>query len=348
MAQTTSLNVPTSAPDILRKATGPSSRSSYHEVLQLRLVRLSHVSQLAWLKPRARIAHTPSQPETLATSTHHHPVARRRSSRRRTVAQGQIAASLVSLNARVASSSNGGAVTLQVSPCPPAAASEHGHVGVDSRVWIGLVLVHPLLIQSLWLAFTAEQNTSSSTSRRVLNMRGISTIAKAYAMYLHASPADFAGQTDRHRAVTLILMSPPICPRQLQADFVWSAMVGALVARRAAALGVTAWLSTLGGAHSALGDHKHEHALEAGRLALQQLRVAIQLGDPGLVVRCRLFFAYCLIQLGQFKLAYQLIRFLRMVGKRTRDAKFLIMCRAALLKLQLAIQRSSIPNLAIE
>ncbi|KAK4308806.1 hypothetical protein Pmani_019526 [Petrolisthes manimaculis] len=67
------------------------------------------------------------------------------------------------------------------------------------------------------------------------------------------------------------------------------------------------WLSTLGGACSALGDYDASFALMAGTISLQQLEIAMRLGDLGSMSRCRLYAAVSFIQQCKFKLAKSII-----------------------------------------
>lgn len=91
-----------------------------------------------------------------------------------------------------------------------------------------------------------------------------------------------------------------------------------------------AWLSTLGGAFSALGDNfehcvsilnfSHRYlwnlnmsmkillqAVMAGRISISQFRIALKLGDPQTISRCRLFYAVSLIQRSDLRLARYII-----------------------------------------
>ncbi|GFR57546.1 hypothetical protein ElyMa_005340800, partial [Elysia marginata] len=59
-----------------------------------------------------------------------------------------------------------------------------------------------------------------------------------------------------------------------------------------------AWLSTLGGAHSSLGETFQHHAERAGEISGHQLRLAIQLGNESLIARCYVFWSWSLMQRG--------------------------------------------------
>ena len=60
-------------------------------------------------------------------------------------------------------------------------------------------------------------------------------------------------------------------------------------------------LSTLGGACSAMGDQLEGFAERAWGISIKQLDIALRLGDPNMVSRCRLYASISLIQQCQFK-----------------------------------------------
>ncbi|ESO11652.1 hypothetical protein HELRODRAFT_71776 [Helobdella robusta] len=68
------------------------------------------------------------------------------------------------------------------------------------------------------------------------------------------------------------------------------------------------WLSTLGGAYSSLGEQDLNFAYLAGKKSEQQLRLALFLDIPPLVMRCKLFWALSLAQKKKFKRAEVIIR----------------------------------------
>lgn len=70
------------------------------------------------------------------------------------------------------------------------------------------------------------------------------------------------------------------------------------------------WLSTLGGACSALGDYNPRFALRAGAISLEQLEIAMRFGDPGIISRCRLYAAISFIQQCKFRVSVVLYNLL--------------------------------------
>lgn len=94
------------------------------------------------------------------------------------------------------------------------------------------------------------------------------------------------------------------------------------------------WLSTLGGAFSALGDYFEEKSEIAGKISMQQLKLAIRLADPTLTSRCLLYFSISLIQKHKFKLAQRIIRSQFAFATMHEDVRLRKMCLGIWSKLQ--------------
>ncbi|XP_062511101.1 uncharacterized protein LOC134186999 isoform X2 [Corticium candelabrum] len=97
--------------------------------------------------------------------------------------------------------------------------------------------------------------------------------------------------------------------KMTDAEMRWGNRIMALVVTRLQLETVFAWLSTLGGAHSSLGEKFVEHAHHAGVLSKKQLLLALRLGDPILSAQCKLYYAFSLMQKGNkldFPKPYQL------------------------------------------
>lgn len=99
---------------------------------------------------------------------------------------------------------------------------------------------------------------------------------------------------------------------------------------------VLSWLSTLGGAFSALGDYFLNCAEVAGNISINQLKLAFRLGDPTVMARCRLFISLSLIQRCYFKLAKSIIYTEYINAKKSNviDVRLLNMCKGIWCKLK--------------
>lgn len=96
------------------------------------------------------------------------------------------------------------------------------------------------------------------------------------------------------------------------------------------------WLSTLGGAFSALGDYFINYAEMAGKISVHQLQLALRLNDPNVVTRCRLYFSLSLIQRSYFKLAKRIIEeeYVKAKTAVVVDERLVRMCKGIWSKLQ--------------
>lgn len=94
------------------------------------------------------------------------------------------------------------------------------------------------------------------------------------------------------------------------------------------------WLSTLGGAFSALGDYYDDRADIAGKISMQQMKLSFRLGDPGVISRCLLYLSISLIQKHKFRLAQRIIISQFAFAKQTDDSRLQKMCLGIWSKLQ--------------
>lgn len=123
------------------------------------------------------------------------------------------------------------------------------------------------------------------------------------------------------------------------------------------------WLSTLGGAFSALGEEipycvrnyffngtlttnttnyirKYYHfssyrqAEVAGKISVKQFKLAYRLGDPLLVARCKLYAALSLIQRGDLKKPKHMLREIYRFGIKKKDVRLQNMCQGVWAKLK--------------
>lgn len=94
------------------------------------------------------------------------------------------------------------------------------------------------------------------------------------------------------------------------------------------------WLSTLGGAFSALGDYFQTSAETAGKISYHQMKLAIRLGNPYLLSRCFLYLSISLIQKNKLKAARRIIEQQYQFAKDSDDTRLTKMCLGIWSKLQ--------------
>lgn len=119
------------------------------------------------------------------------------------------------------------------------------------------------------------------------------------------------------------------------------------------------WLSTLGGAFSALGE-EFEHCVScsclfctdmsnyviyfnfvfliqakmAGKISIRQFELALRLDNPLLIARCRLYSALSLIQCGYFRMPRYIIKNTYRFALEEKDERLQNMCHGIWAKLQ--------------
>ncbi|KFM58935.1 hypothetical protein X975_22171, partial [Stegodyphus mimosarum] len=84
-------------------------------------------------------------------------------------------------------------------------------------------------------------------------------------------------------------------------DYKWNKNIEILVNEKCELENAMAWLSTLGGAFSALGDSYLHCAEKAGAISMQQLYIALRLGDPLTICRCKIYLTMSLLQRGYYR-----------------------------------------------
>ncbi|XP_063992205.1 uncharacterized protein F58A4.6 [Diachasmimorpha longicaudata] len=132
-------------------------------------------------------------------------------------------------------------------------------------------------------------------------------------------------------------------PRKQFLDYKWSQRVTQMALERREIDYAFSWLSTLGGAFSAMGDHFTHCAQIAGKISIQQFKLALRLGDPLLVARCKLFAALSLIQQNKLKIPKQIIPEIYNYAVENKDKQLKKMCQGiwAKLKYHYFLQKSS-------
>ncbi|XP_022115067.2 uncharacterized protein LOC110993216 [Pieris rapae] len=117
-------------------------------------------------------------------------------------------------------------------------------------------------------------------------------------------------------------------------DYAWNERVSYLVWSKIEIENAFAWLSTLGGAYSALGDYFEHCAEEAGRISVRQYRLSQMLGDESLAARSELYSALAFAQKGHLKLSRQIVRKVAAFARSTNDKRLNRMCLGVWAKLK--------------
>lgn len=123
-------------------------------------------------------------------------------------------------------------------------------------------------------------------------------------------------------------------PKKQFLDYKWNNSITQMVLERREVDHAMSWLSTLGGAFSALGDAYQHCAEMAGKISVKQLQLAMRLGDPRLVARCQLYAVLSLIQQGHIKTPRTMIRNIYKFAISENDVRLQNMCLGIWAKLK--------------
>lgn len=107
--------------------------------------------------------------------------------------------------------------------------------------------------------------------------------------------------------------------RGVPSELQWSQRLWTLPVRQYRLYQQSLLASTLGGAHSQLGDIHSDHAIKARQMAFVQQRIAIAMGNAGLAARCSLFVVWSDLQRGRYAEASKAIKAHRAVCLASSD-----------------------------
>ncbi|XP_024881177.1 uncharacterized protein LOC112460627 [Temnothorax curvispinosus] len=141
-------------------------------------------------------------------------------------------------------------------------------------------------------------------------------------------------------------------PRKQFLDYKWSEKLMQMVVERQEADHAMSWLSTLGGAFSALGEEFEHCAKMAGKISVKQFELALRLDNPLLVARCELYAALSFIQRGNFTTPKYMIRKIYKFAIKKKDVRLQNMCQGVWAKLRYSYkqyrqQKKSLKTLSI-
>lgn len=123
-------------------------------------------------------------------------------------------------------------------------------------------------------------------------------------------------------------------PKKQILDYNWSNRMTQMVLERREVEHAMSWLSTLGGAFSALGEEFQHCAEMAGKISMKQFKLALRLGDPLLVARCKLYAALSLIQRDKLKVPKNIIKNVYQFSINQNDIRLQKMCQGIWAKLK--------------
>nr|XP_034175639.1 uncharacterized protein F58A4.6 [Osmia lignaria] len=123
-------------------------------------------------------------------------------------------------------------------------------------------------------------------------------------------------------------------PKKQFLDYKWNERITQMALERREVDHAMSWLSTLGGAFSALGEEFQHCAEMAGKISIKQFKLALRLGDPLLVARCKLYAALSLIQQDHLKTPQKIVKNVFKFSINHNDIRLQKMCRGIWAKLK--------------
>ncbi|CAK1541797.1 unnamed protein product [Leptosia nina] len=141
-------------------------------------------------------------------------------------------------------------------------------------------------------------------------------------------------QLSGNESETILLKLKLEPPDKELIDYAWNERILYLVMSRAEIENAFAWLSTLGGAYSALGDYFEHCAEKAGRISVRQYKLSRMLGDDSLAARSKLYSALAISQKGNLKLARGIVKEVAAFARSTYDKRLNRMCQGVWAKLK--------------
>ncbi|KAJ8312260.1 hypothetical protein KUTeg_009633 [Tegillarca granosa] len=216
----------------------------------------------------------------------------------------------------------------------------------SEKFWTIFKLCYTQIVPCLKATWEVDAHVASCVMCEVYRSR---TFRKRFIKYIHRNVGfleqfvkvinDFDGCVE----VNFVIEIKPQYPIQ-KLDYAWCYRMEGQVVKKMILEEAMAWLSTLGGAYSALGDYFQFHAEEAGKISYKQLRIAIEMGDPVVASQCRLFFAQSLMQRGFYKQSKVIIRHERKLAKNlpVEDKRLSAMVRAFRTRLKFLMRKNCI------
>jgi len=126
----------------------------------------------------------------------------------------------------------------------------------------------------------------------------------------------------------------------LGGGFQWGLRIQRMLGRRIVLQAATNVVSTMGGAHSQLGESSRRHALQAEVRARQMLLLATRLEDEALACRCNAYRALAMIQLNKLRRAKIILDQCIVQAERITDEKASIVVAAVQARYEFAISDS--------
>ncbi|KAK0089261.1 hypothetical protein PV325_008201 [Microctonus aethiopoides] len=197
--------------------------------------------------------------------------------------------------------------------------------------------------------FIVDNNTNVVTSKNIaavwLNKTGID--ADLASTYIKTMKTSCTYRQNAMKLLKILLKNHDISddsqsvillrlkmPKKQFLDYRWSEKMNLMAMERREIDYAMSWLSTLGGAFSAMGEQFDYCAKIAGDISIKQFKLALRLGDPLLVARCQLYASLSLIQQEKFEIPRKLIPKIFKYANKSENKQLARMCLGIWAKLK--------------
>ncbi|CAK9832825.1 Uncharacterized protein F58A4.6 [Anthophora retusa] len=192
---------------------------------------------------------------------------------------------------------------------------------------------------------TINKNSAKQVNKICINKKGYNAyLLSAYVVTLiksqtyrraaHKKLSQYLPYKSLDKENLEVILMKLRTPKKQFLDYKWNERVAQIIVERRETDHAMCWLSTLGGAFSALGEEFHHCAEVAGKISIKQFQLALSLGDPLLVARCKLYAALSLIQQDRFKIPKKIVRNVYKFSIDQNDVRLQNMCQGIWAKLK--------------
>ncbi|CAK9796503.1 Uncharacterized protein F58A4.6 [Anthophora plagiata] len=193
---------------------------------------------------------------------------------------------------------------------------------------------------------TVDKNSAKQVNKICINKKGYNAyLLSAYVVTLiksqtyrraaHKKLSQYLPYKSSDKENLEVILMKLRTPKKQFLDYKWNERVAQIIMERRETDHAMCWLSTLGGAFSALGEEFRHCAEMAGKISIKQFQLAVNLGDPLLVARCKLYAALSLIQQDKFnKISRKIVRNVYKFSIDQTDVRLQNMCQGIWAKLK--------------
>jgi len=193
----------------------------------------------------------------------------------------------------------------------------------ESKQFFGCLMIRFVDIGA-FLYFCSLQRQEMQCNQLEKRILSISKIPHLYSFIYTSSESP----REQHQLLVIVCVHRSPWPR-IEADISWSCMLACLIHEKVRLVIENAFLSTLGGAYTAI-----KNVRRARDFALRQRRLAVRYQDPKLFVLSNLYIGYYYLETGQLKRAARYFHLQKKRAELIHDKQLKKMTEAAVIRLE--------------